>query len=313
MTVSPTPTQQIGMNVSDATAFPRKVAEGGARVGLNVVTAGGAGGIERAVAEGRASPGDLSSLASAYTEGNASFLTAGGVDAYVEARAGQGRGQVGSVMSAGGAAVVNVTPYEEVKTVFDPNASGYDKVEAVISGGLKVAAGRAVVKRGYSVIKESRSTRIATRPAASTRPAGGYASEGGEFVGDGLRMTEQPLAPRNVRAGRLARNRAAGKAHESRVAARARATRDNVAEQVQIVPNTATGPADFWTIPDTMGTNRLTGVLELEDAKASRMAPLTPRQTEGYPLIGEYGGTVRGTGVKVPPTKVKIVTPEDLD
>ena len=187
------------------------------------------------------------------------------------------------------------------------------------AGAAETTIGAILLARGGAkIVEEGRaSTRVspAEGKAAPRAPANAdYANYGGEFdIGDGLRMREQPLAPRNVKAGRFARNKAAGKAHEDRVVARARATKDDVAEQVQIIPNTATGPADFWVIPDTVGKNRATGTLELEDAKASPTAPLTPGQTEGYPLIEEHGGTVRGTGATIPPTKVKIVRPKDLD
>jgi len=149
--------QAIGKDVTAATALPNRLANDAGHFVVNTVTAGGAGGVERAIREGRANVDDPASLARAYTEGNASFLTVGAVDAYVDARAGEGKGVLASTARAGGAAVVNALPVQEVTTFADPNASGYDKLEAVGTGAVKVFALGTLGKGIAKVIEEGRS------------------------------------------------------------------------------------------------------------------------------------------------------------
>jgi len=187
----------IGTEVTRATAFPARLANDAGFFVANTVTVGGAGGIRRAVQEGRASPGDLGSLATAYNQGNASFLTLGAVDAYVDAYAGEGRSAAGSAVHASGAAVVNALPIDEVRTLADSQASGYDKLEAVGTAALKIAAIRAAGRGAARMVEEGRAATAKSVPAkgkVAPRPPADYESWGGEFVDEGLRMSDQPWA-----------------------------------------------------------------------------------------------------------------------
>ncbi len=97
-------------------------------------------------------------------------------------------------MQAHGAAAANALPLEEIHTLADPNASGYEKVEAVETGALKVLFLGEIVKGGAKVVKEGRTSRAEAAPAKGTAaPGADYSSHGGEFEGEGLRMKDQPL------------------------------------------------------------------------------------------------------------------------
>jgi RHS repeat-associated protein len=195
----------IGTGVSQATAFPARLANDAGFFVTNVVTAGGAGGIRRAVQEGRASPGDLGSLATAYNQGNASFLTVGGVDAYVNAYAGEGRSVAGSAVRAGGGVVVNALPIDEARTLADSEASGYDKLAAVGTAALKVAAIRGAARGAATMVEEGRTAAAKAVPAqgkVAARPPADYEGFGGEFLDEGLRMTDQPFQPAPLRGAR---------------------------------------------------------------------------------------------------------------
>jgi RHS repeat-associated protein len=168
------------------------LANGAARIPLNMITVGGASGIERAVHEGNASLSDPASLATAYTEGNANALTFGGVDAYVDARSAEGKGVGASLLAGGKGAALNALPIAEGRTLLDENASGSDMAKAVGVGALKVvgltALGRgAVGGRGAlkgavpAVVEEGATANVQLRilnphflPASETKAAVKY-------------------------------------------------------------------------------------------------------------------------------------------
>lgn len=90
----------------------------------------------------------------------------------------------------------------------------------------------------------------------------------------------------------------------------------NIAEQVTVKPN----GMDKKVRLDNVSTQN--GQIKLTDAKASETAPLTSNQKAGYPLLEQNGGTVVGNkgaaqgypaGTKIPPTKVDIVRPNDVN
>jgi hypothetical protein len=68
------------------------------------------------------------------------------------------------------------------------------------------------------------------------------------------------------------------------------------------------------------GSRTPDGRLRLTEAKGSETAGFTPNQRTGFPEIAASGGTVIGTGnpafpagLKIPPTKVRVVRPEVLE
>jgi RHS repeat-associated protein len=206
-------------------------------------------------------------------------------------------------------------------------AAGYEISSAVekTARAAETTIGTFLLFRGgVRTVVEGRtaSARLAPvdRPGQSrTAPTADY--EGAEYLDEGLRLADQPLAPRSVRAGRLARTRWQSRDFEQRVLRDTRRTQENVVEQVSIRPNTETGSADFWVRPESLGKDLFSGQLRIRDAKSSDTAPLTDRQAEGYPLLEQYGGTVIGKkggqeyprGTTIPPTKVEIVRPKDID
>ena len=91
----------------------------------------------------------------------------------------------------------------------------------------------------------------------------------------------------------------------------------NVAEQVTVKPN-VDGAKNVRL--DNVSTKD--GGIKLTDAKSSQTAPMTKNQKPGYPAIEQHGGTVVGNkgaaqgypaGTKIPPTKVNIIRPNDLN
>jgi len=90
----------------------------------------------------------------------------------------------------------------------------------------------------------------------------------------------------------------------------------NVAEQVTVKPN---GGGKNVRL-DNVSTKD--GQIKLTDAKSSATAPHTKNQKPAYPAIEQKGGTVVGNkgaaqgypaGTKIPPTKVDIVRPKDIN
>lgn len=91
----------------------------------------------------------------------------------------------------------------------------------------------------------------------------------------------------------------------------------DIRAQVSIRPNIdANGtPAPYRVRVDFLGLEG--GDLRISDAKASATAPFTARQTTGYPLIEQFGGTVVGTkggaafpaGTPIPPTRIDVYRP----
>jgi hypothetical protein len=116
-------------------------------------------------------------------------------------------------------------------------------------------------------------------------------------------------------------NSANGEAFQARVSTYGTDTLDNFAEEVSIRPNTASGPAPFRIRIDGLGTNPESQAIELLEAKGSETARLTIRQTEGFPLIKQYGGAIVGgkggvtfpAGTPIPPgTTPQIIRPNNL-
>ncbi len=123
----------------------------------NVGSLGGFPGLQRGIREGRVTVADPTSAGRAILEGQAGFLTAGGVDAYVEARAGEGKGVLRSTAEAAKTGVTNLLPIHEAEVLADPKASYYEKGKALLVGGIKVLALRAGFKgRPTEVVEEGR-------------------------------------------------------------------------------------------------------------------------------------------------------------
>jgi RHS repeat-associated protein len=115
------------------------------------------------------------------------------------------------------------------------------------------------------------------------------------------------------KAKQLKKNKAAGKAFEKKVA-------DGIdnpkAEQVTIEAADGTR-----TVMDIVDVDKK-GKINLTEAKASEGAQLTKKQRKAHPQIGKTGGTIKGkkgeaiglpAGTKIPPTKVNVVRPKDLN
>jgi Domain of unknown function (DUF4157) len=93
----------------------------------------------------------------------------------------------------------------------------------------------------------------------------------------------------------------------------------NVADQVRIRPLLDNGqPADFYFIADNLGMFPTSGRSVAFDSKLSSLAPTTPNQAIGYPLLGRNGGIVESRGLddlgfphghQLPPTPVYRVQP----
>jgi Tfp pilus assembly protein PilX len=116
-------------------------------------------------------------------------------------------------------------------------------------------------------------------------------------------------------------NSAAGKAFQTRVSNYGNQTLQNFVEEVSIRPNTATGQASFKIRADGLGRNPNTLSIDLLEAKASELAPLTKNQKLGFPLLQQYGGTIVGAkgGVNYPAgtlinqgTTVQVFRPSNL-
>ncbi len=100
---------------------------------LAIVSFGGTAAMEQAYKTGRldARSGIADGL-QIYLEGIFNGITFGGADAFADARAGQGRGLLGSSAAALAASLRNVSGYDDVKTIFtDPHANAYDKAQAM--------------------------------------------------------------------------------------------------------------------------------------------------------------------------------------
>ena len=109
-------------------------------------------------------------------------------------------------------------------------------------------------------------------------------------------------------------NAAQGAAFEERVVQDLGRTQTGVVQHVTV--KTETG---VRTVIDAVGRDAQTGAVELTEAKSSATAPLTPNQRAAFPQIRQSGGTVVGAGkpgfrggTAIPPTKVRVVRPEDL-
>ncbi|WP_460501045.1 hypothetical protein, partial [Dyella jejuensis] len=139
-------------------------------------------------------------------------------------------------------------------------------------------------------------------------------SDGGVPVTTGLDSTSQ-LTQVQINAQN-------GAAFQARVANYGSDTLNNFLEEVSIQPFTdADGNlADFRVRLDGIGTDPDTSNFGLLEAKSSETAPLTTNQSEGYPLLGSYGGQVVGkagnpyypAGTVIPPTQVQIIRPSNL-
>jgi|TARA_R110001599_G_scaffold150929_3_gene335326 RHS repeat-associated protein len=114
------------------------------------------------------------------------------------------------------------------------------------------------------------------------------------------------------KAVQFAKNKKAGKAFEKKVG--------NTLDGPKAEQLTIEAPDGTRTKVDFAQNNN--GNVSLIEAKGSSTAPLTKNQRAAHPQIHESGGTVRGNkgdviglpaGTKIPPTKVKVVRPKDID
>lgn len=146
---------------------------------LAVVSFGGTAGIRRAYEQGRlngqSGPDDVIRF---YLEGIWSGITFGGADAYVDARAGQGRGFWESSGTAILASLKGVSGYDDLKTIFaDPHATAWHKGQAVATLVAKWAGLAALgVSRTRYANTEIRNP-LAPRPGSAEAP--GPAGAGG--------------------------------------------------------------------------------------------------------------------------------------
>jgi uncharacterized protein RhaS with RHS repeats len=114
------------------------------------------------------------------------------------------------------------------------------------------------------------------------------------------------------KASTITENAAKGKAFEKKVG---ESLGNSKASQVTIeVADGTRTKVDFVQKND--------GKVTLTEAKGSQTAPLTSNQKKAHPQIEQSGGTVKGNkgtivglpnGEKIPPTKVEIIRPKDLE
>jgi tetratricopeptide (TPR) repeat protein len=163
---------------------------------LAVVSFGGTAGIQRAYEQGRlnarSGPDDLMRF---YLEGVFSGITFGGGDAYVNARAGEGRGFWGSSGGALLATLKGVAGYDEVQTIlFDPKADAWEKGQAISTLVAKWAglAALGVSRTRYAEMDVA--DILGRRPGAG---AGGPAGAGGAgTAGSGRSIWSEPEVTR---------------------------------------------------------------------------------------------------------------------
>ncbi|HSD26392.1 MAG TPA: hypothetical protein VLL75_03765, partial [Vicinamibacteria bacterium] len=100
---------------------------------LAVVSLGGTAAIQQALKTGRLDArSGFADAVQVYFEGVFNGITFGAAGTFADARAGQGRGLLGSSAAALVASLRNVSGYDDVKTIFlDPHANAYDKAQAM--------------------------------------------------------------------------------------------------------------------------------------------------------------------------------------
>ncbi|NPD68585.1 hypothetical protein HN018_01740 [Lichenicola cladoniae] len=167
-------------------------------------------------------------------------------------------------------------------------------------------------------------TMLITKMAKRATSGGGEASGGGA-PDEPPEQTVNPNRGQGV-GGKAARgptvteNAAKGKAFEAQGLEHLETTQTNIQDQVSVRPYLDNGDlADYRVRLDAISRDD-TNTLRLTDFKSSESAGLTPRQTTGYPLLGNNGGQVVGNGggadypagFQIPPTNVDVLRPGDF-
>ena len=187
-----------------------------------------------------------------------------------------------------GKGVADFIILDDINTLMDPNASGFDKgiavasfipIGKVLKGGKMI--GKIIDSDVDDVVKKSNVDDVVDKG-------------------------------KPTKAETLQKNREKGKAFEQAQLIEFEKTADNVVEQVTINTNQGTKIR-----VDAIGTDKTTGDILIQEYKSSTTAPLTKNQTKGFPELQSGGGTVVGKGkgifeggTQIPPTKVEIIRPE---
>jgi hypothetical protein len=208
-------------------AFQKEFSAGVGETAANIVTLGGYGGVKRAYNEGRITATDFGSAGRAYAEGVFNTLTLGAGERAVGAYA-EGKGGGGIALEGLKGAGETVLPINEVKTLFDPTKSGWEKAEAIATGTAKIAglaAGGLAAKNAITarlagragIVAESATGAEASMvPAEGSVPqAAGVPAQGALPQASGARYAPGDLMPNGAVAGEgpgamLARPRIAG-------------------------------------------------------------------------------------------------------
>jgi RHS repeat-associated protein len=147
------------------------------------------------------------------------------------------------------------------------------------------------------------------QPAPAMRPLSPMQETVGNLLYGG--PVEKAIEQNVDRQSQIGANAAQGKAFQDAVAAKTAQTDSNVVQNVTV--KTQSG---VKTVIDVVSKNS-SGATNLQEAKSSATARLTPNQAAGHPEIQNSGATVVGRGkpgfpggTKIPPTPVKVVRPD---
>ncbi|MGA2492026.1 MAG: hypothetical protein ABSF67_03645 [Roseiarcus sp.] len=146
-------------------------------------------------------------------------------------------------------------------------------------------------------------------------PAARVASTGAEAVSASASAALQTLTLSDRRAIQLAANKLAGKAFDNQVGDRLEALGVETADETTV--QTMSGAK---TRLDHLFRDPTNNAIRCIESKSSETAPLTPKQEVAFPEIESSGATIVGAGkpgfpggTVIPPTKVEVIRPSNLD
>ncbi len=154
---------------------------------LAVASLGGTAAMQQAYETGRLDGrSGVADGLQVYLEGVFNGVTFGAGDAFVDARAGQGRNVLGSSGTALLASLRNVSGYDDLKTIFiDPHANAYDKAQAMATLVAKWAGLAAIGVSGTRYAKVEVPNPFARKPIVGPGTVGGSGTIPPENIGLG--------------------------------------------------------------------------------------------------------------------------------
>ena len=146
-------------------------------------------------------------------------------------------------------------------------------------------------------------------------PAARVASTGAEVVSASASAALQTLTLGDRRAIQLAANKLAGEAFENQAGDQLEAFGVDAGNEVTL--QTQSGAK---TRLDYLFRDPTTNAIRCVECKSSETAPLTPKQEVAFPEIESSGATIVGAGKPafprgtiIPPTKVEVIRPSNLN